>query len=347
MLTIFLTISFTPKKTTLSKPTIKDIAKALGINVSTVSRALKNHPDISKTLKEKVKAFAESLGYTPNEFAVNLRKGKSLTIGIIIPEISMYFFPSVIQAVEEMTHQKNYHLMVLHSNDKLEREIKNAHICSTAGVDGLLVSLTKETKNLDHFGNLTANHVPIVYFDKVLQNEGDFNVEIHDEQAAFDAVGHLFSAKKKPKKILGIFGDERLSITKDRLLGFKNALKKYGQGAKSSIIFATNPISAADGFEKTYLSANRPDALFVMSDEILAGVCRIIRKMQINIPETLDMVAMSDGILPQVLNFDLPYVHTSGYELGKMAATLLFDLIEKKDVEVGTFYVETPLVWNS
>ncbi len=330
----------------MSKPTIKDIAKALDINISTVSRALKNHPDISKPLKEKVKTFAESLGYTPNEFAVNLRKGKSLTIGIIIPEISMYFFPSVIQAVEEMTHEKSYHLMVLHSNDSLEREIKNAHICSTAGVDGLLVSLSKETKNLNHFSNLSANHVPIVYFDKVLQNAENYNVEIRDEQAAFDAIEHLFADGQKPKKVLGVFGDKRLSITQNRLEGFTNAMKKYSNEASNNVIFANNPLAAAYEFEKIYNSSNKPDALFVMSDELLSGVCQIIKKQHIRVPEDLKMVAMSDGIIPEVLNFNVPYIYTSGYQLGKTAATLLFDLIEKKDIEPKTFFVDTPLVWN-
>jgi LacI family transcriptional regulator len=331
----------------LSKPTIKDIAKALDINVSTVSRALKNHPDISKPLREKVKAFADSLGYTPNEFAVSLRKGKSLTIGIIVPEISMYFFPSVIQAVEEITHEKNYHLLMLHSNDSLEREKKNAHICSTAGVDGLLVSLSKETKNLNHFSNLSANHVPIVYFDKVLPTEKSFTVQIHGEQAAFDAVENLFGNEKKPLKMLGIFGDERLSMTQDRLKGFLGSLKKHGQNDLNNTIFANNPLVAAKEFEKVYTSAEKPDSLFVMSDELLSGVCEVIKKHNIKIPDELKMIAMSDGIIPKVLNFNVPYIYTSGYELGKTAASLLFDLIEKKDPTQTTLFVNTPLVLNN
>jgi LacI family transcriptional regulator len=329
----------------LSKPTIKDIAKALNINVSTVSRALKNHPDISAKLKEKIKLFADSLGYTPNEFAVGLRRGKSMTIGLIIPEISMYFFPSIIQAVEEMTHEKNYHLMVLHSNDSLEREMKNAHICSTAGVDGLLVSLSKETNTLQHFGNLSSNHVPIVYFDKVLKKESKYNVEIRGERAAYDAVNYLFSNNERPQKILGIFGDKRLSITQDRLEGFTNALKEQGKEiTNENLLFADNPETTAKLFENIYTSKDRPDALFIMSDELLAGVCEVIRCHHIKIPKDLKMIAMSDGLIPRLLGFDLPYVHTSGYKLGKFAASLLFDLIEKKEIDPETFYIDTPLI---
>ena len=329
----------------MSRTTIKDIAHVLNINPSTVSRALKNHPDIGAKLKEKIKVVAEELGYTPNQYAVSLRHGKSFTIGLIIPEISMYFFPSLIKSIENIVHQKDYHLMVLHSNDDVEREKENAKICVNVGVDGLLVSLTKETTDLKHFNRLVDNGVPIVYFDKSTETKDTFNVVIFGEKAAYDGVQYLLSKPKSAKKIFGIFGDKRLSITKDRLRGFEKALKENKIKPLDNMIgYANNPDEAAGIFKAVYTSKNKPDAIFVMSDELLAGVALVVKELKINIPEDLKVITLSDGFFPKFLAFNLPFIHTSGYQLGVAAANLLFDLIEKKTVKPGTHFIETPLV---
>ncbi|MEO7311720.1 MAG: LacI family DNA-binding transcriptional regulator [Chitinophagaceae bacterium] len=329
----------------MSRTTIKDIAHVLGINPSTVSRALKDHPDIGKQLKEKIKTIAEELGYSPNQYAVNLRYGKSFTIALVIPEISMYFFPSLIKAIEEAVHKKDYHLMVLHSNDELAREIKNAKICAAVGIDGLLVSLTKETTSTSHFNMLTDNGVPIVYLDKTPVNDETFNLVVFGEGAAYDAMSYLLTGPKPCKRICGIFGDKRLSITKDRLRGFEQALTDHKvKNAEDLIGFANTPDEATAIFKAIYTSKEKPDGVFIMSDELLAGIAIGIKDLDIDVSKDLKAIAISDGYFPKFLPFHIPFIHTSGYQLGLEAAGLLFDLIEKKPVEPGTHFIETPLV---
>ena len=329
----------------MSRTTIKDIAHVLGINPSTVSRALKDHPDIGLKLKEKIRTIADELGYSPNQYAVGLRNGKSFTIALVIPEISMYFFPSLIKSIEEVVHKMDYHLMVLHSNDELVREMENAKICAAVGVDGMLVSLTRETTDLKHFDRLIDNGVPIVYFDKTSMEGSTYNVVIFGETAAYDAVGYFFSKNKKPKKVCGIFGDKRLSITRDRLLGFERACEDNKiKPANKQTGFASNPEDAADILRKMYAGKEKPDALFVMSDELLSGIAPVIKELGIKVPQDLDIIVLSDGFFPKFLPFHVPFIHTSGYELGLSAARILFDLIDKNKVDPGLHFIKTPLI---
>ncbi len=326
----------------MARITIKDLAKRLNINPSTVSRALRDRPDVSTELKLKIKNLAEKLGYKPNYLAINLRSGKSHTIGLIIPEISMFFFPSIIKAIEEESHNRGYNLLVLHSNDSLDREIENAEICAHAGVDGILVSLTRQSKDIEHFQELSYAGVPIVYFDKVLQNTESHKVVIPGEEATALAVDQLLLLSKTKNRICGIFGDSRLSITQDRVKGFKDTLLKAGiTPQEENILYAISSSEAEKHFLTLWAQNKRPDALFIMSDEILSGVVQAINRLQISIPGDLALVALSDGFLPKLLGTPVPYVETSGYTLGKTASILLFNLIAGMPILPDTHHIET------
>lgn len=326
----------------LARTTIKDIARQLNINPSTVSRALHNHPDVSVLVKENVKALAAKLGYRPNYLAVNLRKGKSFTIGLIIPEISMFFFPSVIKAVEEEARARGYNLLVLHSNDSIDREIENAEICVQAGVDGILVSLTRQSKEIEHFQDLSNADIPVVYFDKVLLNINSHKVIIPGEQAAFIAVQKLISQKRGIKKIYGLFGDPQLSITNDRVEGFKKALIENGYKENNeNILYAISTTEASIRFTELW-EKNKPDALFIMSDEILAGVIQSVNTLNLSIPGDISVISLSDGFLPSIISFDFPYIKTSGYTLGKTASVLLFNLISRMPIAPDTHFIDIP-----
>ncbi len=329
----------------MNRVTIKDIARYLNINPSTVSRALRNHPDVSTKVKESVVQLADKLGYKPNFAAINLRKGKSGTIGLIIPEIANYFFPNVVKAVEEIVHERGYNLLILQSNDSLDREIQNAEICARLGVEGILISLTKESSDIEHFQELMYNGTPIVFFDKIIHDTVAYKVTIPGEQAAYDAVNFLLSKNKKAKRIAGILGDERLSITQDRLSGFNRALREHNvKSAPGQVHYAHNSVEAGEIFEELWSNAKRPDCMFLMSDEILEGVMKKVYKMKLNLPHEMKIICMSDGFLPSLYNFDFPYIKTSGFDLGKAAAELLFKLMDNKPMSTQTYFIETPLV---
>lgn len=335
-------------KKDMSRVTIKDLAKYLNINPSTVSRALRDHPDVSARVKESVQQLADKLGYKPNFAAINLRKGKSGTIGLIIPEIATYFFPNVIKAIEEITHLKGYNLLILHSNDNIDREIQNAEICARLGVEGILVSLTKESSDIEHFQELMYEGRPIVFFDKIIHDSLAYKITIPGERAAYEAVNFLLSKHATCKRMAGILGDERLSITQDRLSGFNRALKEHQIATGAGMVhFAHSSIEAGEIFEELWNSSRRPDGLFLMSDEILEGVMKKVHQLKIDLRHEMKLIVMSDGFLPGMFNLDMPYIQTSGFELGKSAANLLFDLLEGQNIPNRTFYIDTPLIESS
>jgi len=332
----------------LSRITIKDIAKKLNINPSTVSRALRNHPDVSDQLRENIKSLADELGYRANHMAVHLRSGKSLTIGLIIPEISMFFFPSVIKAIEEEAHVRGYNLLVLHSNDNIDREIENAIICTRMGVDGILVSLSRESTDLEHFEENSQAGIPIVYFDKVLANTKTHKVVVPGQEAAILALRKMLEFSTGQKIIYGIFGDPRLSITRDRVEGFTIALNEKGiKMVPENILYALDAEDAARHFERIFKNKPRPDGLFVMSDEILSGVIMAASRLKASIPGDIAIVTISDGYLPNFVPFDIPYVETSGYLLGKTASKLLFNLIMEMPILPDTHFIDIKYVDNT
>ncbi|MEM0994260.1 MAG: LacI family DNA-binding transcriptional regulator, partial [Bacteroidota bacterium] len=205
----------------MKRVTIKDIARLLKIAPSTVSRSLADHPDISSSTKERVKKLAEELGYRPNHIAANFRKQNSGLIALILPEISMFFFPQVIKAVEASIKSKGYSLIVLHSQNSLALEKENLELCMQFSVDGILLSLSKETTDLDHVLAITNLNLPIVLFDRILPNETFSTLTIDDRKVAYQAVELLI--QKGHRKICGMFGFRNLYISKERHQGFLDA----------------------------------------------------------------------------------------------------------------------------
>lgn len=328
----------------MSRITIKDIAKLLAVNPSTVSRALKDHPDIGAAMKLKVQQVAKDLGYRPNYQAINFRQRKSKLIGLILPDMGMFFFPDLVKAIEEITKKNGYNLIVFQSNESIEKEKECVTICQNFGVDGLLVCLSRETQSIAHFKTLKEDNIPVVYLDKVLQEADNATVGINDFNAAFTAINHL--AKKQYQRISGIFGSDKLVITQQRKAGFLAALDKHQLPRLSQLYLHANTISEAKEKFKTLLQKEQPDAVFTMTDELLAGVIQTIQEEGIRIPEEIAVISISNGRLPYYIYPKITYIKHSGQSIGKTAADLLFDLIAtpksitNKQIELETYLVE-------
>ena len=298
----------------------------LRIAPSTVSRSLADHPDISEATKQKVRTLAEELGYKPNHFAVNFRRQHSGLIALILPEITMFFFPEVIRAVEEAVRSRGFSLIVLHSQNSLELEKENLELCMQFSVDGILLSLTKETTDLDHIKSLTNFDLPIVLFDRILPSDFLSTLTIDDRKVAHQAVELLI--KKGHRKICGMFGYENLYISKERYQGFLNAMQKYDLNVRRDWVLNTHNVNTIMN-ELTIVMAgeDRPSAVFAMSDELLIGIYQVMAQLNLKIPEDVAVICISEGYIPNFFFPKVTYVRHSGYEVGTKASELLLEIM--------------------
>lgn len=328
----------------MKRVTIKDLAKQLNLNPSTVSRALKDHPDISIETRKKVKELAELLQYRPNNFAINFRNRKSHTIGLIVPQLSMIYFPSLMKGINEVLREANYNLLVLPSNESLSDEKSNLEICERNGIDGLLASVSKETMGGEHFQSLIDYNVPVVFLDRVPSDRQNASkVVVDDKKAAERATISLLETGVK--KVIGFFGNENLQICRKRREGFYAQCDKFGlspKDVKAHYCDSRKEVKAVlmDSIRKDGL----PDGIFAMSDETLIGVMQAVYALGVNIPDQVSIVAISDGEFPEFFNPKITYIETSGYKVGKAAAELLMKLIENDHPHDEQIIIDTPLI---
>jgi LacI family transcriptional regulator len=320
--------------------TLKKIAEVLGLSISTVSRALKNHPDISSGTKKRVNELAEFLDYEPNINAINLRAKKNRVFGLIVPTVSGFFFHSVISAIEEECRKNNYALMILQSGNDIELENNNLKICRQNRISGLFACLSTETTSMDTFDKFKEADIPLIFFDRVPEGKEYNKICIADEQAAQQAAQLL--VKKNKKKILALFGNKILSITRRREMAFQKIMSEVN----TAVIYSEFCNNAMDAKQITYqyFTKNpRPDAVFCMSDEILSGVMKSLNELKIEIPSETAVISLSDGFLPKLYTPEITYVETSGYKLGKLAFERMMNCMEGKDEPVELF-INTPFV---
>ena len=297
--------------------TLKKLSEILNLSISTVSRALKNHPDISVVTRVRVKELAEILEYEPNAYAIHLRTNNSKEFGIIVPAISNYFYHAFISSVEEEARRHGYSIIILQSNDEPEVEQENLKKCKQNRVSGIFVSITSQTENIQSFLKLEDQKIPVIFFDKVPAFEACNKVCVADDLAASMAAEALLLKKKQ--LILSIFGNQNLSITKKRLKSYTDTFTKYGSDATILIHYADNSDKAFNLTANAFSQPEKPDAVFCMSDEILAGTMKAAQKLHLNIPDEVGIIAISDGFVPKLYYPEISYTETSGRKLGKMA----------------------------
>jgi LacI family transcriptional regulator len=302
----------------MAEVTLKKLAAMLNLSIATVSRALKNHPDISDATKNKVKELAEVLEYEPNTYAVNLRTNHSREFGLIVPAISNDFYQSFISSMEEEARLSGYSLIILLSLDDPLIELQNLKRCKQSRMAGIFVSITSKTTNVSSFLKLDEEqHIPVIFFDLVPPFEACNKVCVDDAAAASIAAETLILRKKV--RILAGFGNKQLSITQKRLVAFKDTFVKFSSDALIHYHHSNSSREAFTWFMETLNTPDRPDAIFCMSDDILIGAMKAIQTLHLRLPDDLGLIAISDGVVPHFYYPEITYIETSGYKLAKMA----------------------------
>lgn len=328
--------------------TIIDIAKALGVSKSTVSRALMNHPDISEEMKERIRQISKELNYVKNVTASSLRYKKNNLIGLIVPEISYFFFPSVINGIEAVAHSKGYNLLILQSNEQYEREVENVDILLSNNVEGILASVSRTTKSIDHFVHLTEQNVPLVLFDRIVEEINADTVLVDDVDASIKAVEHLIATHRK--RIAICTGDLNLLISRNRLNGYYTALKNAGISVDERLVVAAGSSEEAERNVLVLFDLEAPpDGIFAISDLTMNGVMKALYKIGKRIPEDVSVIGFCEEQYRSMYNPTLTAIDPMGFEIGRKAVEMLFEQIQQQSqllpaCEPRTVYLKSNLI---
>jgi len=323
--------------------TIKDIARELGISPSTVSRALKDHPDISQATRDAVNELAVRWNYKPNPIALSLKSGSSKTIGVIIPDIVHFFFSSIISGIQDVAYERGYNVMMCQSNEKWDHEVKNVQALVSSRVDGILISVAKETTDYDHFRAAADRGIPIVFFDRIVKDLDTDRVVVDDEIGSYNAVKHLLRMGKK--HIIHLSGPLNLEIARLRIDGYRRAMKEYRITPSDDDIIKCDTTEEAEEIIPRLLNlANRPDAFFAVNDLTAAQALIITKRMGYKVPGQVAIVGFTNSQIATLTDPGLTSVDQKGYEIGLEAAKLLLGRIENRDKPSQTKIISTELI---
>ena len=329
--------------------TLKQIAETLNISTATVSKALKDYPDVSKKTKLLVKETAELLNYKPNAFAVNLRTKESKTIGLIIPEVVHHFFSSVIKGIIARAEKKGYLVIILQSSESYEMEKKQLDLLLSKRVDGILISLANGTANFKHLDDLISQEVPLVMFDKIAKIVNCSKVIINDRMAAYTATKYLIDSGCK--RIAHFRGPLLPQNSIDRFLGYKSALIDHSISYDPSLVYILNDMSYDEGVHfagQLLKDHNDVDGIFINTDLVAIGAITEFNRIGVKVPEDISIVGFSNWFMSSVISPTLTTIDQPGYEMGKEAFKLLYKEIKRRKenlpIKFKTVELETKLI---
>jgi LacI family transcriptional regulator len=315
--------------------TLKKLSETLGISISTVSRALKGHPDVSEITRSKVKDLAEALEYEPNNNAVELRTRKSNILGIMVPVLDNFFYDTFIAAVEEEARIHGYSVLIMQSRDQLQIENSCLQLFRKKMVTGLLASLSVEIEDMTPFKKLKEAGIPVIFFDRVPTAGDYYKVCQSDAKAASMAAETII--KKNKKKVLALFGHPHLSITQTRCASFKETFKALSPSTELDIYY---PESIAES-EKLVLALLKDgrdyDVIFGMGDLILIGLMHAIHQLDLRVPEDIGIISISNGLIPTLYKPKITHIETSGNKLGKLAASQMIACLQQQTIAEEVF----------
>lgn len=300
----------------MQQSTLKKMSEVLGISISTVSRALKDHPDISAATKQKVKELAKAMEYEPNAYAVQLRTRRSNVLGVLVPSITNMFYDSFIAAVEEDARGNGYSVLIMQSGDSAVTEADCLQVFRKNMIMGLFAAVTVETDDMSQFDKMELMDVPIVYIDRVPEGNKYTKVAMADADAARIAADAIILHQKK--KVLALMGHPHLSLTKLREEAFVHTFKAK---APATELMLHHPDTTAPSYEIAIseLREKKPDVIFCMGDLILMGVMKAVHEMNLKVPGDVSIIGISNGFIPTLYHPKITYVETSGHKLGKLA----------------------------
>ncbi|WP_421795724.1 LacI family DNA-binding transcriptional regulator [Haliscomenobacter sp.] len=320
--------------------TIKDIAKALKLSTSTVSRALRDSYEINAETKRIVQEYATKMNYRPNPIAQGLKENRSRAIAVIVPEIANNFFSEAITGIEDVANNLGYDVVIFQSHESYEKEVANVRNVVARRVDGLLISISNQTKDVSHLSDLHERGFPLVFFDRVSDEIDTYKVVADNFSGAFMATDHLLSTGKR--YIAHITSAAGLYITKERLSGYKSALEKHGIPYDPDLVHYCRNFDSQemDGIIENMLSKHpRPDAIFTASDRLALACFEVLSRRGIRCPEDLALIGFTNLKVAHLLSPALTTVTQPAFEIGQAAVELLIDLIEKKKRHMGGSYL--------
>jgi len=328
----------------MDKLTIKTLAKELQLSVSTISKALRDSHEISVETKRKVLALAEELNYTPNPYASSLRKRKSKTIGVVIPEVVNSFFSQSINGIESVAKAKGYHVLIYLTHENLENEKGILKDFESGRVDGVLMSVSRETTNSDHIRALIDKDVPVLFFDRVFNDVHTVKVITNDFESAYIATKHLIKSGCKNPHFLSILSN--LDIISCRMEGYKKALEDSGiKFSSNNIIYGTtNWEHNYNVLLKKLKAAKRPDGILCSIENLSVIIYKVCEDLKIKIPGDLQIISFSNLDTASFLNPPLTTVTQPAYEIGQTAAAILVKALEKKSFVISDEKVVIPSV---
>ncbi|MFW5757446.1 MAG: LacI family DNA-binding transcriptional regulator [Bacteroidota bacterium] len=301
---------------------INDIAKALGVSASTVSRALKDHPDISEATRNKIKEYAMKVNYRPNALALSLKQQKSKTIGIVIPEIIHHFFSSIISGIEDIAYNKGYRVMICQSNEDHQREEINVQALLDHRVDGMLVCISKNTTQYSHFQPVIDNEVPMVFIDRICKSIETDRVITNDFDGAKMITNHLI--EKGFKRIMHLGTSPHLTIGHNRKKGYLAALQENDIFPSPELILECDTPQRVLFEQKKMLSlAPDTDAIFAVNDFTAVAAMNLLRKNGYRIPQDIAVAGFGDDPIAMMSAPPLTTVKQKGYQMGQEAMLLL------------------------
>lgn len=315
--------------------TIKTLAKQLNVSVATVSKALKDSYEIGTATKQRVMELAAKLNYVPNPYAGSLRRQKSKTIAIVLPEVADSFFSLAINGIEAVAQEKGYHVLIYLTHESFEKEKAILKDFQSGRVDGVLLSVTSETTTHSHIEDLFNTGMPVVFFDRICDEVNTAKVTTDDFEAGYKAAQHLIERGCKSLALLSI--SSSLSISNSRIAGYKKAVEDGGsQLASSAIVLCDSDADKNQRLLKDLLcSANRPDGIIATVEKLITPVYLACNEAGLSIPTDVKVVGFSNLPTAAILNPSLTTITQPAFEMGKTAAAILLETLAKPVVNLS------------